>query len=268
MRTLVVDDSRLAAASLVKVLGKVDPQGSCMVAHSAAEALDACAEQHIDVVFLDIEMPGVNGLGVAQRLRRVAPQANVIFVTGYPEYALDAWDTQASAFIVKPAGEDEVRRALDSLRVPVRGAQDRGLFVKCFGNFEVFFDGSPVHFERGHTKELFAYLVDRRGALVSIGELVAVLWEDLPDTPSRRSQLRTLISDLKRTLERLGVPEVLVRRRGGVAVALSPERCDYLGYIEGLPDAACRYRGEYMCQYSWAEPTAAQLASTLSETWH
>lgn len=259
MMSLVVDDSRLAANALVKVLSRVDPTGTCNVCLSASEALDVCTKTHVDVAFLDIEMPGTNGLELARRLKVSAPQTNVVFVTGYPEYALDAWQTQASAFLVKPVDDADVRRSLDALRVPLVSSHSSRLFVRCFGNFEVFYDGSPVVFERQHTKELLAYLVDRRGAFVSVGELMAVLWEDKPDTASLRSQLRTLISDLRRTMERFGYPDAILKRRGELAVKLTAAECDYYGFVGGLPDAINQYRGEYMCQYSWAEPTAALL---------
>ena len=259
MKTLVVDDSRLAAASLVRIVSSIDEGGSCEAAATALEALERCRDGSVDVAFLDIEMPGANGLTLAHRLKSVSPHTNVIFVTGYPEYALDAWQTQASAFLVKPVDEEDVRRALDQLRNPLHVTRDQGLFVQCFGNFEVFFDGTPVGFERAHTKELLAYLVDRQGAFVTMGELVTVLWEGLPDTASRRSQLRTCISELRRTMERLGFPEAVVRHRGSVAIKLAADRCDYYGYLQGMPDAVNRYQGEYMCQYSWAEVTAGQL---------
>ena len=259
MRTLIVDDSRLAASALARIIGRLDPQGECVVALTAQEALAISGSGPIDVVFLDIEMPGVNGLEVARKLKLIAPTTNVVFVTGYPQYALDAWNTQASAFLVKPVDDDDVRRALDNLRNPIGSRHGSGLFVRCFGNFEVFYDGEPVSFERSHTKELLAYLVDRRGAVVTTGELVAVLWEGMPDTVSRRSQLRTLISDLRRTFERLGHPEAIVKRRGGVAVKLTDAECDYFGFVSGVPEAINSYCGEYMSQYSWAEPTAALL---------
>lgn len=265
MRTLVVDDSRLAAAAMARIIERIDPQGECLQSLSASDALSKCKDGGIDVAFLDIEMPGVNGLDLARRLKLIAPHTNVVFVTGYPEYALDAWNTQASAFLVKPVDEGAVRRALDNLRMPIGQTDGTGIFVQCFGNFEVFFNREPVRFERHQTKELLAYLVDRQGAFVSTPDLVAVLWEGMPDTASRRSQLRTLISDLRHTLARLGYPNAVVKRRGDVAIKLSDAECDYYGFIRGLPGAVNRYRGEYMRQYSWAEMTAALLETELME---
>lgn len=261
MKALIVDDSRLAATALLKTLDGVDPGGTHEACLDASKALVLCDEGNMDVVFLDIEMPAINGLEFARRLKVRAPQTNVVFVTGYPEYALDAWNTQASAFLVKPVDAEDVRRALESLRVLPGKNVRRGLFVRCFGNFEIFCDGRPVQFERHLTKELMAYLVDRRGAMVTTGELLTVLWEDKPDTASRRSQLRTLISDLRRTLERLGYPNVVQKRRGGVAIRLDAAQCDYFGFVVGDPDAINQFRGEYMRQYSWAEPTTALLST-------
>lgn len=261
MRALIVDDSRLAASSLLKTLDGVDPSGAHAACLDAAKALTICSGNGVDVVFLDIEMPGINGLEFARRLKIRAPRTNVVFVTGYPEYALDAWGTQASAFLVKPVDAADVSRALSSLRVRPSEDTEKGLFVRCFGNFEVFCDGRPVQFERHLTKELMAYLVDRRGALVTTGELLVVLWEGKPDTPSRRSQLRTLISDLRRTLEGLGYPNAVHKRRGGVAIRLDTAQCDYYGFVAGDPDAINQFRGEYMRQYSWAEPTTALLTA-------
>lgn len=262
MKTLVVDDSRREAASLARIIDGLFSQDSCEVALDAQEALAKCKDTHYDVVFLDVEMPDASGFDVARELKGTSPSTNVVFVTGHSRYALDAWGTQASAFLLKPVDVEDVRRALGSLRSPIDPHYGQGLFVRCFGNFEVFYDSEPVCFERSKTKELLAYLMDRRGALVSMGELAAVLWEGLPDTPSRRSQLRTFISDLRRTFERLGLADVIIKRRGCIAVRLTAAECDYYGFIHNMPSAVNSYNGEYMCQYSWAESTAALLEAS------
>lgn len=259
MKTLVVDDSRREAMSLAHIIDSIFSQDVCEVALDSREALAKCKDARFDVVFLDVEMPDANGFDVARELKATSPSTNVVFVTGHSRYALDAWCTQASAFLLKPVDEDDVRRALGSLRNPIDPHYGRGLFVRCFGNFEVFYDNEPVHFERLQTKELLAYLIDRRGALVLVGELVAVLWENSPDTPSRRSQLRTLISDLRHTFEHLGLSDIVIKRRGCVAVHLTDVECDYYGFIHNIPSAINSYHGEYMRQYSWAESTAALL---------
>ena len=126
-------------------------------------------------------------------------------------------------------------------------------------NFEVFFDGKPVHFSRSRTKELFAYLIDRRGAGSTMGQLISVLWEGRPDTESVRSQLRSLISDLRATFRALDREDVIIKRRDLIAV--NPDRvdCDYYRFLRGEPAAVETFRGEYMSNYSWGETTLGAL---------
>ena len=151
-----------------------------------------------------------------------------------------------------------VRSALENLRYP---AVDTPAVVKiqCFGNFEIFVGGRPLAFKRSKSKELLAYLVDRNGATCTNGEMLAVLWEDKPDTASLHSHLRNLIFDLNHTLDDAGVRGLLVRGRNTLAIDTSRVECDYYNFLRGERMALNAYRGEYMTQYSWAEVTRSAL---------
>lgn len=111
----------------------------------------------------------------------------------------------------------------------------------------------------GRNQELLAYLVDRNGATCTNGEMLAVLWEDKPDTASLHSHLRNLIFDLSHTLEDAGVNGLLVRGRSTLALDTSKVDCDYYNFLRGDRSAFNSYRGEYMTQYSWAEVTRSAL---------
>lgn len=125
-------------------------------------------------------------------------------VTEHPEYALEALQIFVSGFLLKLANEADVRNVLENLRYPPETAPV-GIKIQCFGNFEIFVGGRPLSFKRSKSKELLAYLVDRNGATCTNGEMLAVLWEDKPDTASLHSHLRNLIFDLSHTLEDAGV---------------------------------------------------------------
>ena len=261
MNTLVVDDKQLAVSAVVRIVRTIDPQGTCEGVRSAGAALDYVRDHAVDVAFLDIEMPDMSGIELARRIKDVNATVNIVFVTAYEEYALDAHKLYASGYLLKPVKEEDVRRALDNLRYPIKLPRaDAGqLEVRCFGNFDVFVDGNPVKFKRSKTKELLAYLIDRRGSRCTIGELMAVLWEDGVRTPSRRTQVRNLISDLRSALSEAGAENVIVRGRDEIAIAPDSVQCDYYRFLEGDPAAVNLYRGEYMSQYSWAEMTAGSL---------
>lgn len=137
--------------------------------------------------------------------------------------------------------------------------ESKRLRVQTFGNFEVFYDETPIHFRRSRTKELLAYLIDRRGAGSTMGELISVLWEGRPDTDNVRSQLRSLIADLRTTLRAIGQESLIIKRRDLIAVDPSRVECDYYRFLSGDKTAGNSFRGEYMSNYSWAETTVGAL---------
>ena len=133
------------------------------------------------------------------------------------------------------------------------------LYVRCFGPFEVFSQGKPLLFQRRKTKELLAFLIDRRGATCSAEEIGAVLWEDEADLRKTKHQLRNLVSDLRQTLEKNGMGDLLIRKSGILAIRAEQLDCDFYQMLRGDPKAINAYRGEYMTQYSWAELTAGNV---------
>ncbi len=135
----------------------------------------------------------------------------------------------------------------------------RGLYARCFGNFELFCNGTPVRFARQQTKELLAYLIDRNGAIITAEEAAAVLWEDDNDMAAMKHRLRNLIGDMKNTFSLLGCPEIVIRRRNRIGLSLDGLESDYSRYLNGTARPQEQYRGEYMEQYSWAEVTKGAL---------
>lgn len=258
MRILVVDDGQLAINSLIRILCRVAPDCDYISAMTTDDALTWLRQSPVDAAFLNLEMPGMDGLGLARTIRRIQPRCNLITVTEHPEYALEALQIFVSGFLLKPVSETAVRSALENLRYP---AEDTPAVVKiqCFGNFEIFVGGRPLAFKRSKSKELLAYLVDRNGATCTNGEMLAVLWEDKPDTASLHSHLRNLIFDLNHTLDDAGVRGLLVRGRNTLAIDTSRVECDYYNFLRGERMALNAYRGEYMTQYSWAEVTRSAL---------
>jgi two-component SAPR family response regulator len=128
--------------------------------------------------------------------------------------------------------------------------------VKCFGNFEVFFNGEPMHFKRSKTKELFAFLVDRNGAGVTAKQICASLWEDESNDKKNMNYLYQLFDDLRTTLSAIGKEEILLRKGYFYSFDTTKFSCDYYEYMQtGVPE----FYGEYMTQYTWAEEKVAIL---------
>ena len=260
MKILVADDEKTIREGTARVIQDCLPDAELTVCGGPAEALKAALDTQFDIAFLDIEMPGMSGIELARRIKSLSPSTNIIFSTAYPQYAGDAFRLHASGYITKPLNRQKVMDELNELRYPLSRGEDKGLRAQAFGNFEVFYDGQPLRFKYAKSKELLAYLIDRKCAVVSVGEIRATLWDDDEDRTSYIKQIR---KDLLDTLKSVGAGDAVVSVRGGLGVVQGKIKCDYFDYLAGDPAGINAYKGEYMQQYSWSELTHGSLENLL-----
>ena len=110
-------------------------------------------------------------------------------------------------------------------------------------------------FSRGQTKELFAYLIDRKGNECTPEEIAGILWAGEDDMNNLMPNIRILVSDLKRIFGSIGKEDLIIIRNGQISIRKEDIDCDYYRMLEGDMDAVNTYKEEYMSQYSWAEIT-------------
>ncbi|MBQ8200164.1 MAG: response regulator [Clostridia bacterium] len=256
MKIMAIDDERAALNVLCSAIREAEPEAEIAAFQSPAEALKHAQESAFDVVFLDISMYEMNGLELARRLKELHPHLNFIFVTGYGEYAGEAISIRASGYLQKPVTAEDVSEELRNLRYPL--PKERAMIeVQTFGHFELFVHGRMVSFPRAKSKELLAYLVDRRGAGVSRKEIAAVLFEDKAYTRSTQDYVNHVISDLLHALKAVHAEQMIIRSRNSIAVDVECFACDRYDYERGDVQGLNAFRGEYMAQYSWASETEA-----------
>ena len=258
MTIVAVDDEKMALQALSKAIREAAPEAELHSFRWGEDAMEFTREHPVDVIFLDIEMPGDTGVRLAERLTADERKTNIIFVTGFGQYRDAAFDLHASGYLMKPITAEKVQVELAHLRYPV--ARRRRVRVQTFGNFEVFLDGRPMEFKYHKTKELFAYLVDRKGAQCTVGEMMSVLFED---DQGHETYFKSLRRDLLDTLEAVGCPEVISQQRGSLGILPEQVECDYFDYLNGRGKGKTAYRGEYMTQYSWSEYTNAVLENQM-----
>ena len=264
MTILAVDDERRALNTLIQAIEGAEPKASVAGFGTVVDSLDFAKANKVDVAFLDIQMPEMSGLIFAMNLKEINHTTNIVFVTGYSQYAIDAMELHPSGYVMKPATKEKVEKELENLRYPVLSKSDKRVQVQTFGNFEVFVDGTPLKFVSARSKELFAYLIDRRGTSATPVEIAAVLWEDKPYDKSLRNQIQAAISEMMKTLKEHDIVDIINKSWNQIAVDKSRVSCDYYDMLDMVPSAVNAYCGEYMANYSWAEMTAAALSSKLS----
>ena len=254
MKIIAADDESLQLSKLERAIGKAVPTAEITAFSDSAELLEwikSGSSADTDVAFLDIEMGTVSGIRIAKKLQTVNPKINIVFVTGFLEYATDAFELRASGYVSKPVTEEKIRAEIENLRFPMPKPQSgKRIYARCFGFFDVSADGEPLNFKREKTKELFAYLIDKRGAICTPREISAALWEE-----EKPDYLRQLTKDLRETLKAIGAQDVFIARFKEYRIVPELIECDFYDYLDNKPYAVKAFHGEYMAQYGWAEKT-------------
>ena len=116
MNIIILDNHKLIIAELKRQVLSVLPESKCVCFTKQREAIEYVRNNPVDAALLDVDMPGLNGIEVAELMCQINPRLNVIFVTGYPEYALQAFSVPVSDFIVKPVSEEALRSSFRKLR--------------------------------------------------------------------------------------------------------------------------------------------------------
>ena len=213
------------------------------------------AKNSLDVAFLDINMRGMGGLALAEKITECHPECKIVFCTGYEEYALNAIQLRCSGYLMKPITQEAVQKEIDHIKS--KNSDTALLDVKCFGTFEVLKNGEALTFKRSKAKELFAVLVDRSGAGMTGKQICAVMWPENTDDVKNMDYLRHLVGDLKKALANVGAEKVFCQDGYNYRIDTSRINCDYHKFLKtGKP----QFHGEYMSQYSWAEDTLSRLS--------
>lgn len=134
MKILVADDQQRIVEDIIFELEDIVPDAKCVGISEPDKIIPLCEKEKFDVVFIDIEMPGSNGIEIAKKLFERQPRLNVIYITGYDKYALDSYDTNASTFLLKPINTAKIRKAMDNLRFPVSDITDEQIAAQFSGN--------------------------------------------------------------------------------------------------------------------------------------
>ena len=254
MIAIAVDDEFLMLGALTAAIEASPDIREVSKFSDCEEALAFVASNFVDVAFLDINMRGMGGLALAEKIVAVRPNCKIVFCTGYEEYAIPAFKLHASGYLMKPISAEDVQIEIDNIKGMRQ--KEKPLTVKCFGNFEIYAKNEKLVFKRLKSKELFAFLVDRNGAGMTAKQICAALFPDDTDDTKNAAYLRQLVLDLKNTLKMVGAENVLCHETPCYRIDTNLIKCDYITHLEtGKPE----FHGEYMTQYSWAEETCAML---------
>ncbi|MGM9682758.1 MAG: response regulator [Eubacteriales bacterium] len=271
MNILLLDDEELSLTALKRETSKVFPDAEIAAFQDVYEAIKYANRLYsagavIDYAFCDIELPEISGLEFARMIKSYFPQLKLFFCTAYNQYAIDAFGMRAKGYLLKPIRAKAIIDVLDEMVYDWRGEAStlqKDIRVQTFGDFEVFIDGKPVHFERAKAKELLAYLVDRKGAGVTTERIAAILFENENYDKKLKNKVTATISVLRADLRNAGIEDILIKSWNQLAVDTSKIKCDAYDYEKGDLTAVNSYRGEYMFGYEWAMFSVGDITNDL-----
>jgi len=258
MKILIVDNEEYIREDLKGALERIVPGNEYAFADGYDSAVEAVKNSDFDIAFLDIHIPGPNGLALAAYIKRTKPSINLVMVTAYSQYALEAHKLFVSGYLLKPVMDDDLREVLEHLRNPVV-AEKKPVEARCFGNFEILVNDRIVSFKRKKEKEFLAYLICLKGASASRGEVSSVIFEEAGSPEQEFIYLKKIVSELKKDLQKYGIEDLLIHTNNAYSVNTDMIRCDYYDYLTGKTDGNSKYHGEFMTQYSWAEEYIYEL---------
>ncbi len=287
MRAILVDDEPLALRRLKQMLecdvGGVEVIEMCI---DPVQAVDMTIKHQPDVAFLDIRMPGMNGLQLGERLQSAVPGIELVFVTGYDQYAVHAFQLYALDYILKPVRADRLRRSVQRLREKLKVTKELGRepqlpLICCFNQLAFQPPGKeecqPVKWRTSKAQELFAYLLHHRNRTVDRGAIIELLWPDF-EVSRAAQQLYTTVYHIRQTLKASGMETVSISSADleiGYRLTMGEARLDVEEWenhlrqlgdpdvhtVEKYEQALQLYRGNYLgdYEYLWAEHERERL---------
>ena len=252
MRVLCVDDALPIMEDTVAMCKKLPQVTEVTGFFRPREAMQWLESHPVDLALLDIDMPEISGLILAEQVKRKYPDAAVIFLTAFPQYAVQAFKLRATGYLLKPVSLEELKEEVAYAHSRKPEHHSGHIVVQTFGNFEIFVDGETLVFHRQKAKELLAYLIDRNGKGVNRPGIFAALWEDGLYDYSKQKYLDVIIRSLRETLREAGIEEILEIKSGFLRVRTEWLDCDLYRFLKNDPEAVNAYRGEYMEEYPWA----------------
>lgn len=292
MRIMLLDDERLALTGLEWLLRAYDELTVVGMYQNARQALEEIIEVKPDAVFLDIHMPEISGIDAAVQIKDRMPEVEIVFVTAFDEYAVQAFELNALDYLLKPLSrtrlDKTIKRLLDSrnsrrtVEPVMEPRQSTGAIgITCFQSLRFTFANKPSELPPWRTtkaQELFAYLLHNQGELVRKSTLLELLWPEELDMKRAMTQLYTTVylvrqclskMELNVQIKNLSIQEGYVLDASKIqleTVLWEQQLTSLTGPIEQihgeLSKLLDRYEGGYLEEYDylWAEHERERLS--------
>lgn len=273
MRAIAVDDEELGLSRIMRLLKESGYLSYIEGYTNAKEAIENIDADNGDVAFLDIEMPQINGLVLAEILMEKNPKIEVIFITAYDKYALQAFEVNAIGYLLKPVQLDSIKQKLeriltrqDTIKVEEK---TKKLYIKVFKYFLVSDSKdmkNTIEFRTEKAKELLGLLLSCQGNPITKDKIIYVLWPDM-ELERAVKNFHTTCYYVRKIAKNLGINNFISHKEHGYSINVDCVDSDLNNFcsaikemrkknpkIELMKTAFFEYNGNYFENedYAWA----------------
>ncbi len=257
MRVIYVDDEQPALDNFRFTVAGFQEIEELQLFQSGEEAIQYASSHIVDVAFLDIEMPGLHGIILAQKLQEINQNIRVIFVTAFSQYAMEAWDADAVGYVLKPYTAEEIQKELRKCGYKPLPSQQ--VVIQTIPTLAIFVNGKAVQISGNKVREMFALLVDHGEQGITAGEGIAYLWPEREENVNTKSLFRMTYKRMTNALKEAGIGHIVASYGNRRYICMDQVDCDLYRIFAGDPYAIRKYAGQYLREYSWAEERNGQL---------
>lgn len=254
MKVIYVDDEPMQIKNFcltVEGMERIDYLGTF---EKSQDALEWVKKNEVDVAFLDIEMPNINGIELARKLKEINQNIRIIFVTAYEQYALDAFGVNAIGYLLKPYTSEDIEKELTKAYY-VRDIPKAEIQIKTMPNLQIYVDGKSLQLGQTKQVEMLAFFVDRGEDGVTKLDAMNALWSEY----SSESVYWTTMSRMKSMLDEAGISNLIISKGQSKYINMGIVDCDLYHMLAGEEAAVQNYDGRYLEEYVWAGERKRQL---------
>jgi two-component system, LytTR family, response regulator len=269
MRAVLIDNEKL---ELDEVAYALEDEGIAVIGAftDSTEGYDFIIKEKPDVVFLDIDMPKVNGIQLALKLQDVMPDINIIFVSAYPQFALEAYKAYPLDFLLKPVYKERLEKALAQLNKTIiknRAIETETIEYKisCFGRIKFLKNNKEIEFQTRMAKEMLAYLISNFDTAIYKDELLSALFND--SNEKNINNMRVSLFRLRKTIEDSGVPRNVLSIRSNLALDIKEGVCDYIDFCRFISCSSVINDGNIARAQNFVDLYNGKLFDDIDAVW-
>lgn len=227
INVILIDDERLAIENLKFHLKKY-PELNVIDGFTEPEPFFECLESNeIHLIFMDIEMPGLNGLELAAKVLEKFPNVEIVFATAYNQYAVQAFELNAIDYILKPLSAKRIEQTIEKVKTKINvEPQENKVFIRTFGGFDIFINDKLVPFKYAKAKEVLAYLITKMGKSVGWMTIADEVWPDIYDDKKLMNNFHVASFSLRNFLNENGIGEIYDYSRNLYRIDPTKFECD------------------------------------------